>query len=91
MATTPMKAIRLKCLDCCCGQHLEIRLCETTECALHPFRFGKRPGTITHETAGNAEKRELAATSGASTSEDGSSGIAAKKSLKGRAGTASLL
>lgn len=24
---TPMKAIRAKCLDCCCGQAKEVRLC----------------------------------------------------------------
>lgn len=40
---TPVKAIRLKCLDCCCGSSTEVRLCPVTDCPLHPFRFGKNP------------------------------------------------
>lgn len=43
MKLTPIKAIRKKCLDCCCYQHLEVRLCPVNDCALHPYRFGKRP------------------------------------------------
>ena len=40
---TPMKAIRAKCLDCCCGQVNEVRHCPVNACTLHPFRFGKNP------------------------------------------------
>lgn len=40
---TPIKAIRAKCLDCCCNQVMEVRLCEIRECALWPYRMGKRP------------------------------------------------
>lgn len=40
---TPMKAIRAKCLDCCCGQVNEVRICPCDDCSLHPFRFGKNP------------------------------------------------
>lgn len=40
---TPIKAIRAKCLDCCCGQISEVRLCEIETCALWPYRMGKRP------------------------------------------------
>lgn len=40
---TPMKAIRAKCLDCCCGSSNEVRLCTAESCALHPFRLGKNP------------------------------------------------
>ncbi len=48
---TPMKAIRLKCLDCCCGQKLEVKLCPSVDCPLHPFRMGHRPEEIpTYET-----------------------------------------
>lgn len=43
MATTPMKAIREKCLDCCCGSATEVNLCTITDCALYPFRMGKNP------------------------------------------------
>lgn len=35
------KAIRLKCLDCCCGQSAEVRRCPVTECALWRYRMGK--------------------------------------------------
>ena len=41
--TNPVKAIRAKCLDCCCGQQKEVELCTNTRCALYPFRFGKNP------------------------------------------------
>lgn len=40
---TPIKAIRAKCLDCCCGQANEVKLCPTTGCSLYPFRFGHNP------------------------------------------------
>ena len=43
MATNPVKAIREKCLDCCCGQVNEVKLCTVERCALWPFRFGKNP------------------------------------------------
>lgn len=42
---TPMKAIRLKCLDCMCGSAHEVRLCPCLNCPLYPYRFGKRPKT----------------------------------------------
>ena len=41
--TSPLKAIRAKCLDCSCWQVKEVRLCPVTKCALYPFRFGKNP------------------------------------------------
>lgn len=42
---TPLKAIRTKCLDCCCFQPLEVRLCTAENCPLFPYRMGKRPST----------------------------------------------
>ncbi len=42
---SPMKAIREKCLDCCSGQPSEVRLCESVNCALWPFRSGQHPFT----------------------------------------------
>lgn len=42
---TPMKAIREKCLDCCCGSADEVRKCEATDCPLWPFRSGRHPYT----------------------------------------------
>ncbi len=40
---TPLKAVRKKCLDCCCGQITEVRLCTVKNCALYPYRMGHRP------------------------------------------------
>lgn len=40
---TQMKAMRLKCLDCCCGNAKEVRECEIESCSLHPYRFGRGP------------------------------------------------
>ena len=42
---SPIKAIRAKCLDCCCGQTNEVLLCTCTDCPLYVFRFGKNPFT----------------------------------------------
>lgn len=46
---TPIKAIRLKCLDCCCGSSNEVKLCAATSCPLYLFREGHNP---------NIQKRE---------------------------------
>lgn len=40
---TPMRAIRQKCLDCCCFQPKEVTLCTVTNCPLYAFRTGHRP------------------------------------------------
>ena len=40
---TPLKAIRLKCLDCSCGSPKEVKLCTVEGCPLYPYRFGKNP------------------------------------------------
>ena len=42
-AQNPMKAIREKCRDCCCGDASEVRKCVAIDCALWPFRMGKNP------------------------------------------------
>ncbi|NLL92287.1 MAG: hypothetical protein GX222_07765 [Ruminococcaceae bacterium] len=38
---TRSKAIRAKCLDCCCGSAKEVRLCSIKSCALWRFRMGR--------------------------------------------------
>ena len=43
MATTPMKAIRAKCLDCCNGSAHEVKMCTVSKCPLYDFRLGKNP------------------------------------------------
>jgi hypothetical protein len=42
-AKNPLKAIRAKCLDCCCGNAGEVRKCVATNCPLWPFRLGINP------------------------------------------------
>jgi len=43
--TTPLKAIRQKCLDCSCGSDKEVRLCTVYDCPLYPYRMGRGPRT----------------------------------------------
>jgi hypothetical protein len=45
---TPIKAIRAKCLDCCCGSTKEVKLCTKgpgakMPCALYTYRLGRNP------------------------------------------------
>ena len=40
---TPLRAIRLYCLECCGWQVREVRLCVANECPLWPYRMGRRP------------------------------------------------
>jgi hypothetical protein len=40
---SPIKAIRAKCLDCCCEQHSEVRKCVAFDCSLWPYRMGRNP------------------------------------------------
>lgn len=46
---SPLKAIRLKCLDCCCGSSNEVKLCTLTRCPLYPFREGYNPNIAKRE------------------------------------------
>lgn len=43
MEQSPLKAIRSKCLDCCCGQSVEVKNCGIASCPLHPYRLGRDP------------------------------------------------
>ena len=57
---SPIKAIKAKCLDCCCGQREEVKLCPATTCPLWAFRFGKNPNrsrTLTDEQKQAAKER----------------------------------
>lgn len=55
---TPLKAIRAKCIECCCGSMAEVKLCPITDCALYDFRMGKNPNIklSDEERARRAEK-----------------------------------
>lgn len=35
------KAIRLKCIDCCCGNMAEVRKCPAASCPLWRYRMGR--------------------------------------------------
>ena len=43
---SPMASIRMKCLDCCSGQAIEVKNCPIPDCPLYQLRFGKRPATL---------------------------------------------
>lgn len=50
MTQRPLKAIRSKCLDCCCGSAKSVKFCtsdgiNSRACSLWPYRFGIRPAT----------------------------------------------
>lgn len=60
MEKSPLKAIRAKCLDCCCGQAGEVKNCTIIRCPLHPFRLGRNPyrtRTMTDEQKQAAAER----------------------------------
>ena len=50
--TTPLKAMRAKCLDCSGGSPKEVRLCPVSNCPLWEYRFGKRPQTVRRREGG---------------------------------------
>lgn len=60
---TPMKAIRLKCLECCCNQTNEVKLCTIKDCALWAYRLGHKPDEMpTYQTPEmDEERRQLLA------------------------------
>ena len=58
-AQNPLKAIREKCLDCCCGNASEVRKCVAVDCALWPFRMGMNPFRKKRELTPQ-QKREVA-------------------------------
>lgn len=54
---TPLKAIRAKCLDCCCGQVNEVNLCPSTDCPLFEYRLGKNPAIKPRELSDEERQR----------------------------------
>ncbi len=51
VSLSPLRAIRLNCLECVCWSAYEVKNCSSKLCALYPFRLGKVPG---HKGKGNA-------------------------------------
>jgi len=47
------KAIRAKCLDCCCGDSKEVRLCTIKDCSLYPYRMGREEKSDTSNLTSN--------------------------------------
>ena len=41
--TSPLSAIRLKCLECSVFEFTEVKSCIVSNCPLYPFRLGKNP------------------------------------------------
>lgn len=58
---TPLRAIRAKCLDCCCGQAPEVKLCPAEDCPLWAYRLGKNPNIRREMTEEQREKARLRA------------------------------
>ena len=66
-AQNPLKAIREKCIDCCCGDASEVRKCVALDCDLWPFRirtnpFRKRRELSVEEKRMRAERLQKEAT-----------------------------
>lgn len=40
---SPLRAIRAKCLDCCCFNSAEVRRCTVEKCPLYGYRMGHKP------------------------------------------------
>ena len=55
----PLKALRARCLDCCCGQASEVRKCTSVSCPSWPFRMGINPFRQKRELT--AEQRQAMA------------------------------
>lgn len=53
------KAIRLKCIDCCCGNTAEVRKCPATSCPLWRFRMGKEIKVENIEFSDEIEDEDL--------------------------------
>jgi hypothetical protein len=48
---SPLKALRLRCLDCCAGSPHEVRMCQAVDCPSWPFRGGDNPWRKSAERA----------------------------------------
>ena len=59
MEKSPLKAIRAKCLECCCGSAYEVKHCPIKSCPLYDLRFGKsgRTRSMTEEQKQAAAER----------------------------------
>ena len=58
---SPLKALRLRCIDCSAGSSLEVRLCTAASCPSWPFRLGRNPWRAPVSEERRQLGRELAA------------------------------
>ena len=65
-AKNPLRAIRAKCLDCCCGSASEVRKCVSTNCPLWPFRLRTNPFRKKSDLSEDEKRRRVAQLSRAS-------------------------
>ena len=55
----PLKALRLRCIDCSGGSANEVRLCTAIQCPAWPFRMGENPWRAPASEAQLAHTRSL--------------------------------
>ena len=53
------KAIRLKCMDCCCGNSAEVRRCQAENCPLWRYRMGREKKAEELRNGGNSSQNDL--------------------------------
>lgn len=58
---TPVKAIRLRCIDCSGNNHAEVKRCEHEDCPLHMWRFGRKPRHLISDAEREKAKKGYAA------------------------------
>jgi hypothetical protein len=82
---SPLRALRLKCLDCCNGSAREVRPCTALDCPSWPFRMGKNPWrrALTDEERAERQAR-FVGTSPAAPSDAQNSGGEIRASHPGR-------
>jgi hypothetical protein len=56
---SPLKALRLRCIDCCADQPSEVRLCTAVACPSWPFRMGANPWSKERSEAQQRHTRTL--------------------------------
>ena len=52
------KAIRMKCLDCCCDNMAEVRKCPATNCPLWRYRMGREENDDLKPIRKNSENKD---------------------------------
>jgi hypothetical protein len=69
-ARNPLKGIREKCLDCCCGNASEVRKCVALDCPLWPYRMGCNPFRKRRELSVEQKRERLRRLAQANSSDD---------------------